>query len=189
MGSLSDQIDGQLLFACDEDGRPTGEHVPRATAHSGEGLRHLAVVVVLRNGRGEILLQRRKHRLFNALWDLTGATHPLHLDNGADESFEEAGRRCLRDEYGIVGTSLRSEGGFSYFARDGERCENEYCVILVGRHEGPVTVHPDAGYECRWVAPELVVREIETSAEQFAPWAVIAVERLAASGVLVAKEG
>ena len=177
-----------MLLACDADGRPTGDHVLRAPAHTGEGLRHLAVVVVLRNGRDEILLQRRKHRLFNALWDLTGATHPLHLADGADESFEEAGLRCLRDEYGIVGTSLRLAGGFAYFARDGERCENEYCVILIGQHEGPVTVHPDAGYECRWVAPERLVEEVAASAAGFAPWAVIAVERLAANGALAPED-
>jgi isopentenyldiphosphate isomerase len=184
MDSTTDDTGGQLLFACDEHGRPTGEHVVRATAHIGDGQRHLAVVVILRNGRGEILLQRRKHRLFDDLWDLAGATHPLHLAGGRDESFEQAGRRCLRDEYGIEGTPLRLEGGFTYFARDGEYCENEYCAILVGDHDGPVAVRPSAGYECRWVAPAALREEIRAGAKRFAPWALVAVERLAARGVL-----
>ena len=184
MDSAIDDTAGQRLFACDEHGRPTGQLVLREAAHAGDGLRHLAVVVVLRNRRGEILLQRRKHRLFDDLWDLAGATHPLHLPGGVDESFEQAGRRCLRDEYGIETSSLRLEGGFAYSARDGEYCENEYCAILIGDHDGPVKVRPSAGYACRWVTPAALVEEIRAGAERFAPWAVVAVGRLAASGSL-----
>ena len=184
MDSATDDTACQQLFACDEHGHPTGDYVLREAAHTGDGQRHLAVVVILRNGRGEILLQRRKHRLFDDLWDLAGATHPLHVPDGEDEGFEQAGRRCLRDEYGIEGTPLRLEGGFTYFARDGENCENEYCAILIGDYDGPATVRPSAGYECRWVTPAALVEEIRAGADRFAPWALVAVERLAARGVL-----
>ncbi len=54
------------------------EYIPKEAGHSGKGRRHLAVAVLLKNSKDQVLLQKRKHRIFNNIWDITGATHPLH---------------------------------------------------------------------------------------------------------------
>jgi len=123
----------QILLACDPDGRFSGEYVQRDTAHQGDGRRHLAVAVLLYNRAGELLLQRRKHRLFDDVWDLTGATHPLHRPDGTDESLDDAAHRCLAHEYDVSVPGLVPIGAFVYFAqdRDGLHCEHEHCTVFV----------------------------------------------------------
>lgn len=66
--------DGQIILACDEQGVFTGEYIPKEIGHTGKGKRHLAITVLLENSKGEVLLQRRKHQIFDGIWDLTGAT-------------------------------------------------------------------------------------------------------------------
>src|SRR6266545_1446555 len=89
----------QILILVDDHGNATG-YAPRAVCHDGDGERHAAVAVVLFNAAGDVLLQRRRSSLWDGFWDITGATHPLHLAAG-DESFEEAARRCLRAEWHV----------------------------------------------------------------------------------------
>ncbi|MCL4365644.1 NUDIX domain-containing protein, partial [Patescibacteria group bacterium] len=84
----------QIILAVDDNGKFL-EYIPKEVGHTGLGKRHLAIAVILYNFKGQVLLQKRKHQIFNNIWDTTGATHPLHRENGSDESLEEATRRCL----------------------------------------------------------------------------------------------
>jgi isopentenyldiphosphate isomerase len=72
-------------------------YASRDECHTGQGRLHRALVGILFNGRGQILLQKRKSHLWDNFWDITAATHPLHLPSG-DESYEAAMRRCLQAE-------------------------------------------------------------------------------------------
>ncbi|MDW8255254.1 MAG: NUDIX domain-containing protein [Chloroflexota bacterium] len=164
----------QEVIACDEQGRPTGEYLDRAEAHRGAGRRHLAIVVLLLDGDGRALLQRRKHPLFDGLWDLTGATHPLRRPGARDETLEEAAQRCLEQEYAVVGRveELRAIGGFAYYAPDGEQCENEYCHVVVGRLVGTIAPNAAAAYDARWVPLRELLRELDTEPARFTPWAI-----------------
>lgn len=170
-----------MVLACDETGRFTGEYVRRDVAHTGDGQRHLAIAVLLHDPEHRLLLQRRRHPLFDSTWDLTGATHQLHLPGG-DETAERAARRCLDREYGIQGVFLRECGGFEYFARDGGRCENEYCALLVGEYEGPVTLNEEVGYGYRWAASSELLAEIAEAPETYTPWALAGIDVLRRSG-------
>lgn len=91
-----------MILVCDDQGNSTGEYFP------------MAIAVFLHNQKGEVLLQKRKHKIFDNIWDLTGATDLYHLENGLNETFEEAARRCLKREYdierdGVMG--LKKKGG------------------------------------------------------------------------------
>ncbi|RJP46271.1 MAG: NUDIX domain-containing protein, partial [Armatimonadetes bacterium] len=136
-------MDNQIIIVCDEEGKLTGEYIAKEKGHLGKGQRHLAITVLLFNNQGQVLLQKRKHKVFDDIWDLTGATHPLHLKNDHDETFEEATLRCLKREYGIEAEevkNLKNLGVFNYFAecKDGLceheaqplLCENEHCAML-----------------------------------------------------------
>lgn len=72
--------DDQIIMACDDNGVFSGEYIPKEVGHTGQGKRHLAIAVLLYNGQGKVLLQQRKHRVFD------------------DETFEEATQRCLERE-------------------------------------------------------------------------------------------
>ncbi len=167
-------MDGQIIIVCDDKGHPTGEYIPKITGVSGDGIKHLAITVVLYNQKGEILLQKRKHLVFDNLWDLTASTDLSHFD-GRDESFEEAAERCLKREYSISNLELKNLGGFSYFAPyhtvQGDFCENEYDVMWVGEYDGEVNLNPEVGYEYKWLDKNEFLKDIETNPNSYTPWA------------------
>ena len=170
----------QLLLACDPAGRFTGQYVRRDVAHVGDGQRHLAITVLLYDAQHRVLLQRRRHTVFDGVWDFTGATHLLHSLDG-DETAEQATARCLEREYGIRDLAVRAYGAFEYFARDGDLCEHEYCVVLAGEYNGEVRLNAEVGYGFRWVDKLAFQQEIAERPERFSPWA--------AAGTSVLKRG
>lgn len=164
--------DSQIILACDDQGKFNGEYLPKEVGHTGAGKRHLAITVLLYNSKGEVLLQKRKHQVFDDIWDLTGATHPLHLEGGRDESFEEATARCLKREYGIEGVEVENLGTFNYFAQDGDRCENEHCAILVGKYDGEISLNSEVGYGYRWMDKKEFLQDIEANPQKYSAWAI-----------------
>ena len=158
----------QTLILVDNSDRILG-YAPRSVCHTRKGKRHRAFVVALYNSRGEILLQRRKHALFTNMWDLTGASHPLRLRR-RNESYAEAAARCVRNEFGITGVSLRKLGAFNYFASQGNKCENEHCALIVGKYDGKVRPNPEVAYGFKWVGLEETLHEIRQKPKSFVLW-------------------
>jgi isopentenyl-diphosphate delta-isomerase type 1 len=151
-------------------------YASRADCHWAQGLLHRAIALLIVNDRSEVLLQKRRNHLWDGYWDITGATHPLHLPE-RDESYEEAAERCLLAEWGIH-AELRPAFAFTYFATHGEECENELCCLLVGRYDGPIAHVPDHAYGSRWVSLADLAAEVRSAPESFTPWALVVVERL-----------
>lgn len=166
--------DNQIILACDDNGNFDNEYIPKEVGHTGDGRRHLAIAVLLYNDTGEVLLQRRRHKVFDDIWDLTGATHPLHLEKH-DETFEEATERCLEREYGIPrGTvPLENLGTFNYFAeyKDGF-CENEHCALLIGRYNSDLKLNTEVGYGHKWIGKDEFLVDIQSNPTMYSPWAV-----------------
>ena len=91
----------EILDIVDEQGRPTGQTVPRAVAHA-EGIRHrTSHVWILRRhaGRVEVLLQMRCQAKdsFPGCYDISSAGH---IPAGCD--FVESALRELREELGVT---------------------------------------------------------------------------------------
>ena len=90
----------ELLDVVDENGTPTGEVVPRETAHA-EGIRHRTSHVWLvryRGGRSQILLQKRCENKdsWPGCYDISSAGHiPAGMD------FIPSAIRELREELGV----------------------------------------------------------------------------------------
>lgn len=161
----------QIILAVDDNGKFL-EYIPKEEGHTGLGKRHLAIAVILENSKGQVLLQKRKHQIFNNIWDITGATHPLHLENNTDETLEEATVRCLKEEWDIKGfKELKRVGAFNYFAQYDELCENEYCYLLTGRYDGEVTLNPHMGYEYKWVNKQEFLKDIANYPQKYTKWA------------------
>lgn len=179
----------QIIIVCDDQGIPTGEYIPKKEGITGEGKKHLAVSVLLINGNNEVLLQKRKHLVFDNLWDLTASTDLSHFEN-KDESLEEAADRCLKREYDINNINgLKKLGGFSYFAPyhtvQGDFCENEYDIILTGEYDGEVKMNPEVGYEYKWVDKEEFLKDIDQNPQNYTPWAIEGVKVLKQKGFFV----
>lgn len=178
----------QTLLLVDEKDKFLG-YAPRKECHSGEGKRHRAFVTLLFDSKNQVLLQKRKHRLFDNFWDLTAISHPLHFSEETksqraketksfDESYQEASDRALKKEMGIAHVAVKKVGAFNYFAKDGENCENEYCAVLVGRYDGRYKPNPDEAYETKQIDFDQFVVDVKASPSQYTPWAVLAVKQL-----------
>lgn len=162
-----------IIIVCDDNGKPTGEYVPKEVGHTGLGKHHLAITILLYNNKKQVLLQKRKHKRFDGLWDLTGATDLHHFENGKNESFNEATLRCLEREYGVSKVNnLKNLGGFNYFAKWGDLCENEYCAMVVAQYDGQIKMDPNVGYQYKWVEKQEFLEDIESNPKNYTPWAI-----------------
>ncbi len=169
----------QTILVADKNGRHTGEYVKKEVAHTGRGKRHLAISVLLYNNKKQVLLQKRKHKIHNDIWDLTGSTHHLHRRDGTNETTEEATYRCLEQEYGIFAKiPLKVLGGINYFAADGKFCENEHDIIVAGEYSGEIKPNRDVHYDYQWVEFEDFLKDIVTNPKKYAPWALLAAKKL-----------
>ena len=162
----------QIILAVDDLGNFTG-YIPKIVGHTGKGQKHLAITVLLQNSKGQVLLQKRKHKVFNDIWDLTGATHPVHLENGQDETLEESTWRCLDREYGIKEKiSLKNLGMFNYYAEYGEVCEHEYCAMMVGEYNGELNLNSEVGFKFKWMDKNKFLKDIQKNPHKYTPWAI-----------------
>lgn len=162
-------MDQQIILACDDSGKFL-EYIPKEIGHTGEGRRHLAITVLIYNNNNDVLLQRRKHKVFDNTWCFTGDTHLLHSQDG-DEDFEQATQRCLRVEYNIQDKiPLKNLGMFNYFQKIGPLCENEHCTMMVGEYNGEFNLNPEVGYEFKWVNKEEFLKDFESNPQKYAPW-------------------
>ena len=159
----------QTILACDDQGNFL-EYIPRITGHTGEGRRHLAITVLIHNSKGEVLLQKRKHKIFDNIWDFTASTHPLHTSDG-DETLEQATARALKDEYRIENVSFKVLGSFNYFTQIGELCENEHDHLLIGEYNGQVKLNPRVAYEYKWVDKQQMLKDMEQNPQKYSSWA------------------
>jgi isopentenyl-diphosphate delta-isomerase len=151
-------------------------YVPRGECHLGRGRLHRALAGVIVNDRGQILLQKRKSRLWDNYWDITAATHPLHRVDG-DEPYAAAMERCLQVEWNVT-VPMEAVLAFIYYAPHGQECENEYCMLMVGRYSGPVQPHPDHAYATHWLDFAECVADLARDPERYTPWAKLAIESL-----------
>lgn len=162
-------MDKQIILACDDQGKFL-EYIPKEAGHTGEGKRHLAVTVLIYNNKGQVLLQRRKHKVFDNIWDFTASTHPLHNQNSSNESLEEATLRALKYEYDIQNISLKRIGEFNYFAKINGLCENEHDHLFIGEYNGLVNLNPEVAYESKWVNKKKLLEDMGKNPHKYSAW-------------------
>lgn len=162
----------QIIMVSDDQGNFTGDYITRMVGHTGQGRRHLAITVLLKNSKNQLLLQKRKHQIFDKVWDFTGATHPLHNADKGDETFKQAAVRCLDEEWSIEEVELKNLGTFNYFADYGDLCENEHCAIFVGSYNGHLKLNKSDGYEYKWVDQSKFLSDIAKNPQNYSPWAI-----------------
>ncbi len=181
--SKKDKAIDQMVILVDDNDKFLGKYSHRHPAHTGQGSHHRAFVCFLIDKEGRILLQKRKHWLWDNLWDVSAISHPLHLPDH-DESYEEAAVRALKKEMGIEGVKTEKIGGFNYYEKhpEDEGCENEYCAIMTGRYDGLVTPDPDDVYEYKWMKFDEFVADVKTNPVLYTPWVCLMTKTLEKEG-------
>lgn len=134
---------------------------PRSEVHRRQ-LWHRAVHVLVFNGKGELLLQKRSMRkdCFPGTWDSSASGH---LNRGED--YDACAVRELREEIGLSVTetpqrlfkiSACPETGF------------EFVWVYRCKSEGPFAVQLEEVDEVRWFSPDAIQRWIAQKPEEFA---------------------
>ncbi len=117
------------------------------------GEKHVGITIACLDDEGRILVQHRRHRIFDKVWSLSGDTHPRKYESSTVESLSEAARRCAKDDLGLVIKGWREILSVSYSARDRRDpryCENELLHVLAAKHSGPMNMNRNSAYELRW---------------------------------------
>lgn len=165
----------QLILVDDNDSKLG--YSSYSECHTGRGQHHRAFVTLLIDSQNQVLLQRRKHKLFDGFWDFTAVSHPFFINNKED-NLQMASDRALKKEMGIPPVPVENLGGFNYFAKDGEYCENEYCYVLVGNYDGDFKSNGDEVYEVKKIGFDEFAADVVENSKNYTPWAVEAVKIL-----------
>src|SRR3989344_4734244 len=96
----------QIIQAVDDSGKFL-EYIPRMMGHTGNGRKHLGITILVYNDKGQVLLQKRKHLVFDNIWCFSGDTHPYNLE-GRDETLEKASKRALKEDFNIEGAEVKN---------------------------------------------------------------------------------
>lgn len=161
------------LVLVDEAGEPLGEADERA-CHSGRGLLHLAFTVLLLDGEGSFIIQRRSRskRLWPLFWEATCSGHPR-----VGQALQTAAMRRLEEEMGLS-ARLGDLGHFLYRAEyDAGEVEWEVCHLMAGFGSlKEIRPDPVEVEEYRIMPPAGLFSEMKERPQDFVPWLFPAVE-------------
>jgi len=143
------------------------------------GQKHAGITIACIDESGRVLIQHRRHRVFDKVWSLSGDTHPRKYGGRRVESLSEAARRCAREDLGVEIKNWTQRLTVPYSARDPRDpryCENELLYILVAKHDVPFRMNDESAYELRWVEPAEISKDSRTDLKRdpidrkYAPW-------------------
>ncbi|KKR50556.1 MAG: Isopentenyl-diphosphate Delta-isomerase [Candidatus Roizmanbacteria bacterium GW2011_GWB1_40_7] len=152
-------------------GEITGQ-IERWEAHK-KGILHKAfsVALFLEN---QIILQVRKHPVFDGIIDVTASSHP-EMKDGKMEDEKEAVIRCLKREWHVEEKDihdLKDLGSVYYRAKDpkSDYIEHEYCTFYVGKIEKMVS--PDTEFAYGYSLVDLNFLKKNPQSFNLAPWVI-----------------
>jgi isopentenyldiphosphate isomerase len=143
------------------------------------GQRHAGITIACLDDSGRVLIQQRRHRIFDKVWSLSGDTHPRKYESRRVESLSEAAKRCAREDLGVMINNWSQRLIVPYSARDprdSRYCENELLYILIAKHNGPLRMNDESAYELRWVEIAEISKDSRTDLKRepmdrkYAPW-------------------
>ena len=159
-----------------EDNIPLGT-MAKADVHTALTPLHRGFSVYLFDRKGNVLLQQRSHlkRTWPLVWSNSCCGHP-----GLDESVEQAIRRRVRYELGIVSIGRLEEilPDFRYSCvRDGVM-ENEICPVWAGSVGGESNLNPDEVEAIKWKSWEDLALTIQNHPGAYSEWCELQISEL-----------
>src|SRR4051812_38074956 len=175
--AIRTSIDDHVVLL-DQFGRPTDTAVKR-DVHGFDTPLHLAISCYVVGQDGDVLLTRRSSakRTWPGVWTNACCGHPR-----PGESLEEAVRRHLYDEIGLVAGRLRlALPDFTYRATmDNGLVEHELCPVFVAEIDGEPILDPAEADDAEWISWPELVRRADLEPARLSPWSVTQISRLSA---------
>ena len=142
------------------------------------GLLHRAVSVLVFDGRGRLLLQKRAAGKYHSggLWSNTACTHPQ-----PGETTAEAAHRSLREEMGFD-CELTETRSFTYRARmNNDFIEHEYDHVFTGRYDRDPRPDVEEIEAWRWDDLQAIRDDMTQRPDIYTAWFKIIMETIAPS--------
>lgn len=163
----------QYVEKVDKNGRHTG-FIEKWQAHK-KGILHrgFAIILVYKN---YYLLQHRKHLAFDAVLDLSSASHQL-FKNGKFEDLQDAVIYSLEREWNISKKDLTKKikrlGYVYYKSKDPKSIytEQEYCDVLITKVKNLPKPNYEFAYGYSLATKEEITNKKSRIYENLAPWA------------------
>jgi isopentenyl-diphosphate delta-isomerase len=167
----------ERIVVVDEDDNVIGEE-DKEKCHDGDGILHRAFLAMVVNRSGELLLTRRSEskRLWPGYWDGTVASHTAR-----GEDYEQASRRRLKQEIGLVAGDVRYLFKFRYKVRYKDiGSENEICAVTVANGMEDYRISPDKREisEVRAAGLQELMNDIRARQDDYTPWLILALEHM-----------
>ncbi len=167
----------ELIVTVDEFDNVVGTE-DKEKCHDGGGILHRAFLAMVFDASGNLVLAKRseKKRLWPGFWDGTVASH---LFDGED--YIKASRRRLSEEIGLAAGPVKYLFKFRYKVPYKDiGTEHEICAVTALHNVDAGRLRPDRDEitEIRLIGMEELVREMRSKIDTFAPWFVMAVERM-----------
>jgi isopentenyldiphosphate isomerase len=141
--------------------------------------RGFAIILIYRN---YFVLQHRKHPAFDAVFDLSSASHQL-LQKEKFENLEEAVVISLKREWNLTENDLLGKIknlGFVYYKAKDQKSiytEHEYCDILIAKIKKLPAPNLDFAYGFSLATKEELINKKGRIYESFSPWAKAIIDK------------
>jgi len=157
---------GGYVVIVDKEGVPTGKIEEKLEAHR-RGHRHSAFSVLINDGTGRLLLQRRAFAKYHSggLWTNTCCGHPR-----PGEAVAAAAERRLMEEMGINSQLTPLFCTCYRAAVSNGLIENEFVQVFGGRFEGAPNPDPGEVEDWRWESLEAVSDDVARRPELYSVW-------------------
>ena len=139
---------------------------PKLEGHQ-RGLLHRALSVIVRDGTGRLLLQKRQQGKYHSggLWTNTCCSHPR-----PGEAVALAAGRRLTEEMGfscpllpLLTVTYRADVG-------GGLIEHELVHVFGGLYDGPIRPDPREADGFAWIDPEALLVDIALAPARYSVW-------------------
>jgi len=130
----------EMIYTSDESGNLLVLESRNKLHIKQSSRRHAAVIGMIMKNDGAYLVQwRAANKLGGSRLDVSATTHVRK-----NETYQSALQRSFENELNIKQTvPLKHAFDFKYEEELGERKENEYCKVFIGKYDGNYTPNPD----------------------------------------------
>lgn len=166
------QTEDQLILV-DEHDKQTGV-MGKLETHE-KALLHRAFSIVVKNSKGEIMLQKRADGKYHSggLWTNTCCGHPRD-----GESIFKAAHRRLGEEMGFD-CELKEVTSFIYkVGLDKGLTEHEYLHVFVGKYDSAPALNPEEASDWKWMSLNHIKIDIEQNSNNYTEWFKLLIPRL-----------
>lgn len=177
MNSRNSYYNKKITIArCDRKGAILGP-IERWEAHE-KGILHRAFTVTIFY-KGKLLVQHRKHPVFDGVFDISSSSHQIFTNNKLQDTLE-ASMECLKREWGLLENEvfkLKDLGTIYYKAKDkfSIYTEHEICNIVICEVKKLPIINLDVSYGYSLLSKQELSNKNSLIYHNLAPWVKTAI--------------